>query len=266
MKMVLLEELSWKDVEEYLEEQNLILLPVGSIEQHGPHLPLATDSIIAQHIAEGAAKECGVLVAPPIKYAISLNHIDFPGTVSLQPETLIQVIWDVCRCLSHHGFKKILIVNGHGGNSATIDVAIIKLKGELRDTVIGQVYPGHLPKECEGLLEDDIRAHADEGETSRIMATAPHLVRRERAKQEIPHSTSGLFIFETSKILSQSISYGFPRTKAVSESGIFGNALLATPEKGVKLFDAEIRILVKEIERLKAVQMKDYTEGGINLG
>jgi creatinine amidohydrolase len=258
--------LSWKDIEEYLANQDLILLPIGSIEQHGPHLPLATDSIIAQYTAQRAAMECEVLVAPVIKYAISLNHIDFPGTLSLQPETLIQVAVDVCRCLSHHGFKKILIVNGHGGNNATIDVAIIKLKGQLRDTIIGQVYPGHLPKECEGVLEDDIRAHADEGETSRILAAAPQLVDMKRAKQEIPFSSSRLFSFQTSKILSQTTSYGLPRTKSVTQSGIFGNALLATPEKGKKLFEGEIKELVREIERLKAVDMKDYTEGGARLG
>ncbi len=265
MRSVLLEELSWKDVENYLANGNLILLPVGSIEQHGPHLPVGTDSMIAQYLAEKAAQECNVLVAPAVKYAISLNHIDFPGTVTLRPETLIEVIADVCRCLSHHGFKKILIVNGHGGNNATLDVAIVKVKCELRDTIVGQVYPGHLPKECEGLLEDTMRAHADEGETSMILAIAPELVKMERAKQEIPVSSSGLFIFETSKILSQTTSFGLPRTKSVSPSGILGNASLGTPDKGKRLFDAQIKDLVGQIERLKAVNLKDYTEGGSGL-
>ena len=261
MSIVLLEELSWKDVEEYLESQNLIVVPVGSIEQQGPHLPLGTDSILSQYIAEKAAAECQVLVAPMIKYGISHNHIDFPGTITVQPETLIQLIVDMCRCLSYHGFKKIILTNYHGVNSATIDVAIIKLKNDLQDTIIGQAYPGGLPEECEDVLEDKIRGHADEGETSKVLVVAPDLVRMDRAKKEYPVSTSGLISFDISEVLSQTTSYGFPRTKSVTKSGVFGAAELGTPEKGKKLLEPEIKQLVKEIERLKAVDLSDYTEG-----
>ena len=261
MNTVLLEEMTWKDVEDYLKRENLIIVPIGSIEQHGPHLPLATDSINVQYLAEKAAQKCEVLVAPIIKYGISQNHIDFPGTLSLTPESLIHLIFDVCICCSHHGFKKILLLNGHGGNNATIDVAIIKLKNRLKDTIIGQAYITSLPDEKEDFLEDKIRYHADEGETSRVLVSAPNLVRMERAREEIPESSSGLFVFQEDQLFRQMTFYGLPRTKSVTKSGIFGNALLARLDKGRRLFENEIKGLVGEIEKLKAIDLRDYTEG-----
>jgi creatinine amidohydrolase len=261
MNTVLIEELTWKDIEDYLLRDDLILLPVGSIEQHGPHLPLGTDSIDVQFVAVKAAERCNVLVAPILKYGISQHHMDFAGTISLTPDTLIQTIVEVCRCLAHHGFRKILLINGHGGNNASLDVSIIKMKNDLKDVIIGQVFLMSLHDGIKNLLEDKYRYHADETETSMMLATAPHLVKRERAIEEVPRSPSRLFMFDASQVFHQKTLFGAPRTKAVTDSGIFGDARLGTLDKGTRLIEAQVEGLAAEIEKLRAVNLKDYTEG-----
>ena len=261
MDSYLLEELSWYDVEAYLNKEDIIILPIASIEQHGPHLPLGTDSIDAEYIAKIAGEKSEVLVAPIVKFGISGNHIDFPGTITVSTETLINLISDICRSLSFHGFKKILILNGHGGNNATIDVAIVNLKTELPDTIVGQSYVGALFKASSDVLEDEIKYHADEGETSCIMFTAPHLVKRDRIKQQTPHSKSGLFVFQGDELFSQNTFYNLPKTKAATPSGIFGNPPLATKEKGKYIIDKSVEVLVGEVEKLKGIDVKEFEEG-----
>ena len=261
MKTALMENLSWLDVKHYLEKNDLIILPIGSIEQHGPHLPLGTDSINVVYLANQAATATEVLVAPTIKTGISYNHYDFPGTLSLQPETLTAVIIDVVQSLIHHGFNKIILLNGHGGNNSAIETAAIKLKIDFTKVIIGIVNSWELLKESRNVLESPIQYHADEGETSRVLVSAKDLVRMDRAKLEVPHSKSGLFNFQITEVFDQMAFYGLPRTQAVTKSGIFGDASLANAEKGQILFKEAISNLIKEIDRLKAVKLENYIEG-----
>jgi creatinine amidohydrolase len=261
MQSVLLEELSWFDVQRYLEKECLIMLPIGSIEQHGPHLPLGTDSINVQYLACKAAEVCNVLVAPTIRPGVSFNHIDFPGTISLQPETLTRIVEDMVSSLASHGFKKIILLNGHGGNNASIEVAAINLKQGFRDILIGILHSWLLSKEGAKVLESPIRYHADEGETSRTLISAKHLVKMERAKMEIPKSQSGLFNFQITQVFNQTTFYGLPRTKSVTRSGVFGDPSIASEQKGQALYEEMIDNLISEIKRLISVRLEDYVEG-----
>ena len=261
MKSALLEELSWFDVKEYLKSDNLIIIPIGSIEQHGPHLPLATDSINVLYLATQAAASSGVLVAPTIKTGVSFNHYDFPGTLSVQPETLTNLIIDVVKSLIHHGFKKIVLLNGHGGNNSAIETAAIKLKIDFTREIIGVLHSWLLCRESADVLESPIRYHAGEGETSRMLVSARDLVRMDRAKLEIPRSKSGLFNFDITEVFNQTVFYGLPRTQTVTQSGIFGDASIASAEKGQALFEEMVKNFIKEISRLKALPLEDYNEG-----
>ncbi len=254
MKKVLLEELSWFEVGEWLKTNDLILIPVASIEQHGPHTPLATDTINVEYLVWKAAERTEVLVAPTQKLGVSKNHMDFPGTITLQPETLVAILVDVCTSLASHGFRKLLIVNGHGGNNATVDVAAFKIKHLLPDCIVGVTYIGSLGAEAYDCLEAEIKYHADEGETSWMLVTRPDLVRMDRAVREIPHPPSDLYAFQSDQVFKQRTFYGLPRTKDVTDSGTFGDATLATVEKGKKLVEAAINDLVKEIEKLKETE------------
>ncbi len=112
--------LTWTEVEEYLSHCKGIILPIGSTEQHGPTGAIGTDALTAQSVALEVGRRTGVLVAPAQPYGMAEHHLAFPGTMSLKPSTLFNVIHDLLISLAIHGFERVFIINGHGGNIATI--------------------------------------------------------------------------------------------------------------------------------------------------
>ncbi|MBP8998029.1 MAG: creatininase family protein [Anaerolineaceae bacterium] len=124
-------DLSWMEVEQYLKNEDRIIVVLGATEQHG-YISLKADTEIPYRLASAAAEQTGVLVAPPMNFGCSSYFVDFPGTISLRVQTLLSVVEDLLRSLHHHGFKRILIVNGHGGNDPA-KVAMGELVNELND-------------------------------------------------------------------------------------------------------------------------------------
>jgi len=122
--MLLLVEMSWKQTQEYLDHDDRIILPLGATEQHGPHLGLGTDCIEAEAIARGTGERSFVVIAPTLNYGMMQMQLAFPGTVSLRPTTMIAVLEDVFRSIYRHGFRRVLVVNGHGGNAAAFANAL----------------------------------------------------------------------------------------------------------------------------------------------
>ncbi|MGQ9726661.1 MAG: creatininase family protein, partial [Candidatus Bathycorpusculaceae bacterium] len=153
MRSYYLGELTWVDVEEYLKEHDVVVVPVGSCEQHGPHLPIDTDAYDAFWLSMKAAEKAQcALVAPPIYYGVSLHHMDFPGTVTLTPHTLEQLAYEVAHSLVKHGFRKILFENGHGGNTSALEAAAQRIKADTNafvaiDTV--SLIPDFIEKQIE---------------------------------------------------------------------------------------------------------------------
>jgi creatinine amidohydrolase len=181
---LLLEELGWPDVEEYLQRDQRLIFVIGSTEQHGRHLSFGTDTWQPWEIARRLSQQTGVLLAPPLSYGMSLHHLGFPGTLSLRPQTLSWVIADLLKSAYEHGFRRILILNGHGGNVAAIQAALAEVLHELPDL---QVRLGNWWREPEvGAVFDQALPgggpqHADAGETSVVMAIRPDVVRLDRA-------------------------------------------------------------------------------------
>src|SRR5512137_3171851 len=110
------EDLNWMDVEEYLKQEDRLMLVIGACEQHG-YLSLLSDVKIPLALADAASKQTGVLVAPPVNYGSSPYFLSYPGTFSLQISTLISTLQDIIRSAAGQGFKRILVLNGHGGNT-----------------------------------------------------------------------------------------------------------------------------------------------------
>ncbi len=127
---MLLEELSYVEVEGYLTEKDIILIPIGSVEQHSPYGLLGTDFITAEEIAREVGKRMDIIVAPTLCYGMSQHHMAFPGSITLTPKTLLFLIKDVVNSLLDHGFKRIVFINGHGGNINTVNAAFEELKAE----------------------------------------------------------------------------------------------------------------------------------------
>ena len=124
---MLLERCTWQEVEAYLEGDKGILLPVGSTEQHGPNGLIGTDAICAELVARGVGETTGAIVAPTLNFGMAQHHMAFRGTMTLRPQTLLAVLVDLLNSLAQHGFERCLVVNGHGGNMATIMTAFSEL-------------------------------------------------------------------------------------------------------------------------------------------
>lgn len=130
-----LEELNWMDVENYLKQDDRILLVLGSCEQHG-YLSLLTDTQIPEALADAASRQTGVLIAPPVNYGISPYFLKYPGTITLRVQTLLFIVEDILRSLYAQGFRRVVVLNGHGGNDPA-RLRLVELANELPGLKLG---------------------------------------------------------------------------------------------------------------------------------
>lgn len=163
----------------------VVIVPIGSIEQHGLHLPIDTDCRTVEHVARlGArlAEDVPVLVTPTVPFGVSPHHMVYGGTISLRVETLLHVLEDVCGAIVAHGFGRILILSGHGGNAGTVGAAALELSHRLRCVITALAWWDLIPQVIEETREGPAAgiAHAGEMETSTILHLAPEAVRREK--------------------------------------------------------------------------------------
>jgi|HubBroStandDraft_5_1064220.scaffolds.fasta_scaffold22039_3 creatinine amidohydrolase len=178
------EELTWPEARDAAAKVNAVIVPVGAIEQHGPHLPLAVDTQIGEAVALGVSALTGVPVIPALCYGVSGSHGDFGGTIALRPETMIAVVEDVIDSLYERGIRQFILLNGHIWNNGVLDVSAEKLRVRHRDArvrALGYVtmYPG---PEVDGHVRyGRALMHANYFETSVMLHLFPHLVRMDRA-------------------------------------------------------------------------------------
>jgi creatinine amidohydrolase len=178
----------------YAERGAVVIVPIGSVEQHGLALPVDTDNREVEYVAqEGARRAAGpVLVTPVIPFGISLHHMMYPaGTITLRVETLLRVLGEVCESVVAHGFDRILLLNGHGGNTGTASAAALELKFRLGRQIQASNWwdltLSVFSEVCEGPVTETI-GHAGEAEASCILAISPESVRRDRL-QVVPGVT-----------------------------------------------------------------------------
>ena len=175
--------LTWPESGDAARAVDAVIIPVGAVEQHGPHLPLNVDTTICEAVALGVSALTGVPVIPPLSYGVSASHGDFPGTVALRPETLIAVVEDVIDSLHASGIRQFVLLNGHIWNNGSLDVSAEKLRVRHRDSrvrALGYVtmYPG---PEVDGHVQYGRGLmHANFFETSVMLHLAPELVRMDR--------------------------------------------------------------------------------------
>lgn len=175
--------MTWKQAEEALQRTDMVIIPVGSIEQHGTHLPLCSDIYDAIEVAKLIAQETDVLVAPAVFAGLSEHHMGFPGTVTLSPETFEAVVFETAQSLIAHGIRKVMIYNGHGGNTASVTRVIHKINQTTLATAInlGDVSP----PEDESEEEIPFDWHAGEVETSLMLYLTPGLADMSQARKPV---------------------------------------------------------------------------------
>jgi creatinine amidohydrolase/Fe(II)-dependent formamide hydrolase-like protein len=250
-------QLSWPEAKKILRGVDIALLPVGAIEQHGPHLPVDTDAFDADYLAHEVAKACQEprpLVLPLIPYGVSYHHDSFPGTLSVSNESLARFVYDVGVSAARNGIAKLIIINGHGGNSATLHHAAQMIN---RDTRIFTCVDSGETSDTDiyAITETKNDVHAGEIETSTSLAVRPELVDMKKAKALVPKFSSKYLDF-TSKY---SVGW-YARTEQISKSGVFGDPTLATAEKGRAIWEIEIRHLVSLVEHLKELTLAEIHE------
>jgi len=253
MSSYYLGELTWPDVKDFLTVHNVAVVPVGSCEQHGPHLPIDTDAYDALWLSlKAAEKSKCALVAPPIYYGISWHHMDYPGTITLNPHTLEQLAYEVASSLIKHGFKKILFENGHGGNTPALEAAIQRIKADTNAfTAIDTV--SLIPDFIEKFIETPYDAHAGEFETSTTLANREDLVIKEKINKPKIKLPASKYTKIGLKETGPKITWGF-RTKEISETGVIGDPTKATKEKGEKAWKLAIERLadlLTELDKMK---------------
>lgn len=179
--MTWLHEMRWPDVQQYLNKKNVILLPIGSTEQHGKHGPLGTDSFVAIRLAEDAAKQTETVSAPPLYFGWSPHHLVLPGTISIEPAVLESLVFQMIKSLSTHGFKNFIIINGHRiTNLPWMQITAEKAQSELGVRVV--IFdPAYMSREIASDLGFGPIGHAEEAEISQMLYIHPELVRLDQA-------------------------------------------------------------------------------------
>lgn len=240
---VLLEEMVWPDVESALEDgTQTAIVAVGSIEQHGPHLPLNMDTLDGDELSQRIAAKLGdALAAPTIRPGCSGHHMEFPGTITVPPETLMDMIRAYCRSLDEHGFEHIVLVPTHGGNFGPVKTVAPDVAREIDATVIPIAdLDEHMQLLNDGLSEAGIDyeqdvIHAGAAETAVMLAVNEDLVRLESVESGPEGDIS------TARLLSQ----GF---KSITENGVLGDPAEASAEAGETIIQNVVDTYVDHIE------------------
>lgn len=216
-----------------IEEYPVAILPLGATEQHGHHLPLGVDIYLAEGISRRICEETGALLLPAVPFGYSWVWRDIPGTVSLQQHHVEAVIKDVAHSVNRYDVKTLILVNGHDANNAAMKYATRELMDELDMNVIYLFYPDiHkvMAEHCDSQTWSGM-IHACEFETSLMLAVKPELVDMSKAVKEYPDRPA--------LYGSSTISLG-----DLSKSGVFGDATLASVEKGEKLLESFVGKMV----------------------
>lgn len=256
---VWLNEMTWVEVEKYLKENEIILVPIGSTEEHGPACPLGLDTYVALSLAEDVALKTGVLSTPPIWFGDSSHHLAFPGTISLRTETVIEVAKDVIRSLVKHGFNKIVFINGHKiVNLTALQAATRYMKEyECRKAFLAVIDPIKLVSAAEGRRVEE--HHAGELETSECWYKFPHLIKADKLTSEKPdfHRMHSRFsktdLFAGGDTID--VAWSSDEQREFTKSGMMSDASMASPEKGKEFHEKLVKIIAEFIEWLKSKEV-----------
>jgi len=245
---ILWKELTAEDLRAKAKADAVVLLPVASIEQHGPHLPVGVDTILTEAVctrAAQAATKVPVVVAPVLWCGMAEHHMAFGGTFTVDIPTYRAVLLCFLKSMERHGFKRVFIVNGHGGNKTALNAFLPDFAVETGLAIRVATYFDVAPDAMKLILEDQegVR-HACEAETSMMLVAAPETVKRERFAEAFgpafSHGPSGLPAVQR-----------FASFKEFSASGVIGDARRANADKGERLFAAVAAALADAIQDAK---------------
>ena len=262
-KTVFLGEMTNPEVEAFLKTGHTVIIPTGATEQHGPHAPLITDVLIPQEIARRVAPQVQAVVAPPINYTLSYPHVGFTGLVHISINTFMSLVEDLCLAFASSGFKRIVFLNGHYDNTYAIAYACANAAYKLPPDV--RAFPVNY---WDGMTAEDVAEwsglknglHANEAETSAVLAINPDLVDMDKANAEFPPFPE-YTIANTGAVHTAFFFTSPGSVHWATKSGTWGDARQSTAEKGERYLQVGVRstlALLDNIERtFKAMPPRD---------
>jgi len=242
--------LTWPEMNQAIEMQKVVILPTGSTEQHGQHLPLDTDAFLVEAVCLEVGRRAPdrVLVLPPISYGLNLHHIDFPGTIHIEPEVFVAFCVNVTKSVAYHGFKKILIVNGHGSNGPLVDLVARKTVLATQSLCAAVSYFSLALEAFHRVQDTPVVAHSDEFETSLYLYLAPERV-------QMNHAGPGNDVM--GKYVSSDSTSNYPVRfndywGRWTRTGVHGDPTTATAEKGKVIWEAAVAGLIEIVDEWRA--------------
>jgi len=240
-----LDRLTWPEAAALFDRDPLVVLPVGAAaKEHGPHLPLGTDRILADHLAARIAERVPSIIAPTLTYGYYPALADFPGSTHLEAATFGAMVGEIITSLHRHGPRRFLVLNTGISTFPVLEIAARDLKRRL-PVLVGVTRIEDLGgRALDGLLEQPAGSHADEYETSLLLAIAPDVVRRDRLVREIADRPRLRGLFIPARLPAPDAS----RPGAV---GVYGDPTLATREKGERILAAIVPALIAAADHLR---------------
>ncbi|MBN8890491.1 MAG: amidase [Rhodospirillales bacterium 70-18] len=239
---------TWQEVEDYLRTQSGVIVPIGSVEQHGPNGLIGTDHLCAEVVAKGVGDRIGCAVAPTLAYGMSQHHLGFTGSATLRPSTLMLVVRDVVQSLAVHGFRRFFFINGHGGNVATVTAAFDEIYAEMS---LGR---SEVPVRCRmtfwssgprgKVLAEELYAgvnghHATASEVSLAQYYQPGAIKHAQMTPKVAPTAPQFF---------EAADY----RARFADGRIGSDPSLSSPEHGKRLYDAAVDDMVEAYQAFMA--------------
>jgi creatinine amidohydrolase len=254
-------EIEWRklradQLRELARQDAIVLVPVGSLEQHGPHLPVEVDSRLGEEVAHRTARAIDArgqraVVLPMLWTGISEHHMSFGGTITLDLPAFAAVIEGICKSLVRHGFKRIVLLNSHGGNDNALRTLADELTPKLGVPILQTTYWLAAADEIGAILDTQRNVgHACEAETAMMMAVRPELVANDRIAMAKANKTP-----DAEDIVGPGV-YSWRTLSAMAATGVVGNPEAASAEKGKKLLDAIARVLGEKLTNAELWRMQ----------
>ena len=257
-KKTILEDMSWVEVEEAVKAgRDTVIICAGVVEEHGPQLSLNTDTVLGQYICEAVAQRLdNVLVGPPINFGVTWNLRDYPGTIHLRDETMINLLTDYYESLERAGFKNVIFLNQHGSNQPALEVVVPKLNYAGKARVLLLVPWTYVPDGLGPLFNREVGFHANQTETAMMLHVRPDLVQMDKTEGlvEIPDAPpirdqGYRFLVQLQGPYREAGQGG---ARAISASGAFGRPAEATREFGERIVEGIIDNIVKDLRVILA--------------
>jgi creatinine amidohydrolase len=257
MEYTLYDQYTWPEIHDLPKHDLVAVIPVGAIEQHGHHLQLDTDNVLVWNVCTEATKRApnDIVLLPLVPYGSCEMTADYPGTISIETNTLVNYLYDIVKSLSKQGFSKVLIVNGHGGNRFVVEMVARRANAELGITCAGMSYWNLVAKEVRELRDSEPGGvfHACEMETSLYLHLDSSKVQMEKAVKDIGYPITEFFGLDFAK---PGVASYTPMFSTFSKTGVVGDPTVATKEKGEKWLDAAAQRLAELVRDFKKVATK----------